>query len=105
MVELTHERLQEQAARVGPCTAEVMERHRATRRHPDEALRANQGILRLSRDFSPEQLEAAARRALELKVYSYRALRALITTKTPAGPEPQPLGLDHENVRGGKYFQ
>jgi transposase len=105
VVELTHERLQEQAALVGPCTAEVMARHRATRRHPDEALRANQGILRLSRDFSPEQLEAAATRALELKVYSYRALRALITTKTPAGAEQQSLVLDHENVRGGKYFQ
>jgi transposase len=105
VVELTHERLQEQAALVGPCTAEVMERHRLQRRHPDEALRANQGILRLSRDFSPEQLEAAASRALELKVYSYRALRALITTKTSGPAEQQSLVLDHENVRGGKYFQ
>lgn len=105
VVELTHERLQGRAAFVGPCTVEVMERQRHTRRHPDEALRASQGILRLAADFSPEQLEAAAMRALELKVYSYRALRSLITVKTTASAEQQAFSLDHENVRGGKYFQ
>jgi hypothetical protein len=82
-----------------------MEHQRLRRRHPEEALRANLGILRLARDFTPEALEAAAQRALELKVYSYRALRALITTKTNQESEQQALALDHENVRGGKYFQ
>jgi transposase len=106
VVELTHERLQERAALVGPATVEVMARLRERRRHPDEALRANQGILRLARDFSPEELEAAARRALELQVYSYRAIRALIRTKTETSrTEQHTLLLDHENVRGGKYFQ
>jgi transposase len=105
VVELTHERLTERAQAVGPCTVEVMERQRVSRRHPEEALRANLGILRLARDFSPEQLEAAAARALELKVYSYRAIRALITAKTEAPAEPQALALEHENVRGGGYFQ
>ena len=102
---LTHERLQEHAAAVGPATVEVLERLRATQRHPDESLRANQGILRLARDFSPEQLEAAAARALELKVYSYRAIRALISATTSAQTEQRTLALDHENIRGGKYFQ
>lgn len=106
VVELTHERLQERAQAVGPATAEVMERLRVSRRHPEESLRANLGILRLARDFSPEQLEAAAARALELKVYSYRAIRSLITAKSKASSAEQPaLALDHENVRGGKYFQ
>lgn len=105
VVELTHERLTERARAVGPATVEVMERQRLTRRHPEESLRANLGILRLARDFSPEQLEAAAARALELKVCSYRAIRALIMTKTSAPAEPPSAALDHENVRGGEYFQ
>ena len=105
VVELTHERLIERARVIGPATVELIERHRARRRHRDEALRANQGILRLSRDFSPEQLEAAAARALELKVYSYRAIRTLITAKTNKPADQQSFALDHENVRGGKYFQ
>lgn len=104
-LQLTHERLQERAQAVGPCTVEVMERQRLSRRHPEESLRANLGILRLARDFSPGQLEAAASRALELKVYSYRAIRTLLTAKTPAPGEQRSLVLDHENVRGGKYFQ
>jgi hypothetical protein len=82
-----------------------MEHQRHRRRHPEEALRANLGILRLARDFTPEALEAAARRALELKVYSYRALRSLIQTTPSEEHEQQTLVLDHENVRGGKYFQ
>jgi transposase len=105
VMELTHERLAERAAAVGPATAEVIERQRSRRRHPEEALRANLGILRLGRDFSPDALEAAARRALELKVYSYHALRALITTKVSDVAEPQTLVLDHENLRGSGYFQ
>lgn len=105
---LTHERLQARAAAIGPATAEVMERGRRKRRHPEETLRTNLGILRLARDFSPEQLEAAARRALDLQVYSYRALRALIATTAAVATsngEQQALALDHENVRGEKYFQ
>lgn len=106
VVELTHERLRERAALVGPATVEVLERSRVRRRHPEEALRANLGILRLARDFSPAQLEAAAARALALKVYSYRALRALITTPTAADPDAQQaLALEHENLRGRGYFQ
>jgi transposase len=107
VIELTHERLTERALTVGKATAEVIERQRRRRRHPEEALRANLGILRLARDFTPAALEAAAKRALELKVYSYRALRSLIQTPRGASEESQQqtLALDHENVRGEKYFQ
>ena len=105
VIDLTHERLRERALTVGPATAEVMEHQRHRRRHPEEALRANLGILRLARDFSPGQLEAAARRALELKVYSYRALRTLITTKTITDSTQPTLPLEHDNVRGEEYFQ
>lgn len=97
----------QRALTIGPATAEVLTQQLNQRRHPEEALRASLGILRLARDFSPEALEAAARRALELKVYSYRALRTLMTTTTgaPREPEQQALSLTHENVRGEKYFQ
>ena len=36
---------------------------------------ASLGILRLARDFSPEQLETACARALSLKSTSYRIVR------------------------------
>jgi len=105
VLELTQERLMQRALAIGPAIAAVLTQQLHQRRHPEEALRASLGILRLARDFNPEALEAAATRALELKVCSYRAMRTLMTTTTSAPREPKAPALDHENVRGEKYFQ
>jgi hypothetical protein len=89
---------------IGPATAAVIENQAAQRKHPEETLRSAQGILRLSKDFSPQLLEQACKRALALRSYSYRAVRTLI--ESPASLPVQPaLDLAHENVRGPEYFQ
>jgi Mu transposase, C-terminal domain len=97
-------RVLERAAQVGPATVEVLRRQAAHRKHPEETLRSAQGILRLSTDFTPEQLERACEHALVLKSYSYRAVRTLI--ETPAAPgQTAALDLVHDNLRGPEYFQ
>ena len=78
MIENTLARTLDRARTVGPATHAVIHNQALSRRHPEETLRSAQGILRLARDFSPERLEAACHRALALKAYSYRAVRALI---------------------------
>lgn len=89
---------------IGPATAAVIENQAAQRKHPEETLRSAQGILRLSKDFSPQMLEQACAQALALRSYSYRAVRTLI--ENPASlPTPPALDLPHENVRGPDYFQ
>jgi len=103
VIELNHERLLERAEAVGPATATVLREQVHRRTHPDEALRASLGILRLAHDFSAAALEQAAQRALELKTYSYRAIRALIIAPPTAAPEPTPTP-EHDNVRGARYF-
>jgi hypothetical protein len=75
----------------------------AHRKHPEETLRSAQGILRLAEDFTPADLERACERALTLRSYSYRAVRALI--EGPASASPPALNLVHEHVRGPEYFQ
>ena len=95
----------QRALTIGRATTEVIREQMHRRVHPEESLRSSLGILRLARDFTPEALEQAATRALALKTYSYRALRALITTPPPADPDTTALPLSHENVRGGGYFQ
>jgi transposase len=105
VVDLTHERLMQRALAIGPATAEVLTQQLHRRQHPDESLRSSLGILRLARDFNSEALEAAATRAIALKTFSYRALRTLITTPAPGDPAQAALALEHENVRGEKYFQ
>lgn len=103
VIELSHERLLERAEAVGPATAAVLREQVHRRTHPDEALRASLGILRLAHDFSGTALEQACKRALALRTYSYRAVRALITAPPTAPPDPAPIAA-HDNVRGARYF-
>jgi transposase len=103
VIELNHERLLERAEAIGPATAAVLREQVHRRTHPDEALRASLGILRLAHDFSSAALEGACARAVELKTYSYRAIRALIITP-PAPPADSLLTPEHDNVRGARYF-
>jgi transposase len=103
VIELNHERLLERAEAIGPATAAVLREQVHRRAHPDEALRASLGILRLAHDFSTAALEQACVQAVELRAYSYRAIRALIVT--PPVPEPEPCAIpEHDNVRGARYF-
>ena len=102
VVDLTHERLLQQAEAIGPATAGVLNAQMHIRKHPEYALRTCLGILRLAKDFSPAKLEAACVRALTLKSTSYRAVRALI--QAPAQAELSLSLPAHGNVRGSSYY-
>jgi hypothetical protein len=103
VIDTSVQRLLARAAQIGAATAAVLTEQFNRKAHPEEALRSAQGILRLKEDFSPAQLERACQRALELKTYSYRAVRNLITAPTDTG-ETRQLSLAHDNVRGPEYF-
>lgn len=103
VIELNHERLLERAEAIGPSTAALLREQVHRRKHPDEALRSSLGILRLAHDFSGGALEAACRRALELRSFSYKAVRALINAPVPDSADPAPIPA-HDNVRGATYF-
>jgi len=103
VIELNHERLLERAEAIGPATATVLREQVHRRIHPDEALRASLGILRLAHDFSSVALEQACQRAVALGTYNYRAVRALLLAPASAAPEPASLPA-HDNLRGADYF-
>ncbi len=104
VIEQSHARLLARALAIGPATTDLIRLQAQLKRHPEQALRSAQGILRLATDFSPTQLDAACARALTLKAYSYRAVRALITA-APVNPVAVPVLPVHVNVRGEDYFQ
>ena len=104
VIDTTIERLLARAEAIAPAVAEVLREQFNRKRHPEEALRVAQGILRLAQDFSPAKLAAACERAIKLKACSYRNVRALITTPQPESGESRQLSLVHENVRGSDYF-
>jgi transposase len=104
VIELSHERLLERAEAVGPATARLLREQVSRRAHPDEALRASLGILRLAHDFSAAALEQACKRALQLQTYSYRAVRTLIITPAAEQVPATTAPATHDNVRGARYF-
>ncbi len=104
VIDTTIERLMQRAEAIAPAVAQVLREQFHRKRHPEEALRTAQGILRLASDFSPAQLAAACERALILKACNYRSVRALIVTPQTEPGDTRQLSLVHENVRGPEYF-
>lgn len=104
IVDTTIERLMQRAEAIAPSVAQVLREQFNRKRHPEEALRVAQGILRLAQDFSPARLAAACDRALLLKACNYRSVRALILTPPTESGDARQLSLVHENVRGPDYF-
>jgi hypothetical protein len=47
--------------------------------------------------------ERACEHAIELRTFSYRAIRALIVAPPVPATEPSPTPA-HDNVRGARYF-
>ncbi|MGH8629398.1 MAG: Mu transposase domain-containing protein [Burkholderiales bacterium] len=104
IVDLSHEKLLRRAEAIGPGTTGVLYAQIHARKHPEHALRASLGILRLAQDFSALELEAACNRTLALKSTSYRAIRALIQSGAPTQAELTLSLPEHDNVRGPSYY-
>ena len=103
VINQTIARLLERAVRIGPATEQVLRTQFNRKVHPEMALRAAQGILRMAQDFTPEKLEAACERAVQLQLFAYRAIRSLLTTPTDVTESTQ-ISLLHDNLRGPDYF-
>jgi hypothetical protein len=77
------------------------------RDHPEHGFRGCLGIIRLSKTYSPERVENACRRALELQAYNYRSVKSLLERKlenlTPA--EHKNIVPLHDNIRGKGYYR
>ena len=97
----------EWAQTVGPCTAELFDKIIAAKPHPEMGFRSCLGILRLSSIYSPERVEAAARRAVKWKACSYRSLKSMLERGLDrVADEPLPPSLppaQHPNLRGAEY--
>ncbi len=105
----TPSRIVNWAAVTGPSTAKLIEEILALRPHPEQGFRSALGIIRLADRYGKERLEAACKRALHLRAYSYRSVQSILAH----GLDKQPLPDDrpsrahprHHNVRGSTYYQ
>ncbi len=106
--EWTPARILRWAATVGKETeahvAAIME-HRP---HPEQGFRAALGIMRLAKQYRPERIEAACKRASAYRIYSYRGVESILKTgadrKDPKQDAPSAPVIPHDNIRGPGYY-
>jgi transposase len=108
-LEWTPSRIERWAEQTGPSTAELVRGVMESRPHPEQGYRACLGILRLGKRFGDERLEAASRRALAIRAFSFHSVESILKTGLDRQPLPTsspstPVRL-HENVRGATYYQ
>jgi transposase len=108
----TPSRLIEEAQQIGPSTGQLVEAILAAKRHPEMGYRSCLGILRLAKTYPAERMEAAARRALRARAYSFQSMDSILKNQLDRlpGPEGNPgdapvqPAVDHDNIRGADYF-
>jgi len=106
---MTREKLLAQAERVGPATAEFVAGVISQRAHEQQAFRSILGVLRLSKKYGDERLEAACRRAVKLGSFAFKSIDAILKNnldqQTLEAPAPAALPkAAHVNVRGAHYY-
>jgi transposase len=108
--EWTPSRFLRWAADIGPETAKLVEAILAERPHPEQGYRSCLGILRLSKRYGQQRLEAACARAVAVRARSYRHVDSIlrngldrIPVKGAVADEAPPLL--HPNIRGRGYYQ
>jgi transposase len=108
-LEWTPSRLIHWGESVGEATAQLIRTILESKPHPEMGYRACLGILSLAKCYSHPRLEAACRRSLEAQACSYHSLKSILKQgldRQPSlTPEPERSSPQHENLRGGDYYQ
>jgi hypothetical protein len=67
------------------------------------------GILRLSKSYDDQRLEAACRRALTIGGTSYKSVASILKYNLDQKPLPEQTSaegtINHKNIRGAHYYQ
>ena len=106
LAEWTPDKLAVWAGDIGPAAKVMVEAIMAGRRHPEQGFRSCLGILRLSRTYGAERLEAACVRGLEIGARSYGAIASILKNSLDRRRSAQaelPL-IEHANLRGSRYY-
>lgn len=109
-LEWTPSRMVNWAATIGPNTAQLFARILDDKPHPEMGYRSCLGIIRLSKQYSAERVEAAAERALLTGACRYKSVKSILENSLDREPlngnaATAATPMYHDNVRGSEYFQ
>ena len=105
-LEWTPERIKLWGEKIGSETRRLMEAIMKHRAHPEHGFRSCLGIVRLAKLYSPERVDEACKRALELQAYNYKSVKSLLEhglEKVHSKLKEKIIPL-HDNVRGKSYY-
>lgn len=106
-LEWTPTRMIAWAEKVGPNAATLVTAILKERPHPEQGYRSCLGILRLSKKYGDDRLEAACGKSLAVHARSYRHVEGVLKHGLDRVEQDQPElrpPVDHENIRGGDYY-
>jgi len=108
-LEWTPSRIINWARVTGPSTAELVKQILARRPHPEQGFRSCLGIINLDRKYGAKRVEAAAKRALAIRSYSYKSVKSILEKNLDSKPLQDQLELvpvpSHANIRGRDYYK
>ena len=107
-LEWTPARIKLWGQKIGPHTRNLMEEIMNHRVHPEHGFRSCLGIIRLSKTYSPERVESACKRALEIEAYNYKSVKSLLQMGLEGSvidAENKKIIPLHNNIRGNDYYR
>lgn len=107
--EWTPSRIINWAGVTGPANAQLVKKILETRPHPEQGFRSCLGIINLSSKFGADRVEAATKRALAIRSYSYKSVKSILEKNLDSKPIAEQLELvpvsGHANIRGRDYYR
>lgn len=107
-LEWTPERLVSWAASIGPNVAKLVQEVLTSKLHPEKGFRSCLGIIRLSKSYSAERMEAAATRAIDFRAISYTSFKSILDKgldRVPFNPQDNSIPVLHDNILGSIYYK
>jgi len=97
------------ATEFGPNTGRVVERIISDRPHPEQGYRSCLALIRDTKRYPRERVEAACARALKISAPTRRTVVAILRNNLEqvdddSSEDQLSLPVEHENVRGGDYY-
>ena len=105
--DVTPEKLRDQARRIGPASAILVDLILRDRPHPEQGFRSCLGILQLARNHGAERLEAACERALAINARTVTSVKSILLNRLDSRrvtPQPEAPAISHANIRGPQFF-
>jgi transposase len=97
------------ARKTGPATASLVGEILASKPHPEQGYRSALGIIRLADRYGADRVEAASKRALSVRAFSYKSVDSILRHGLDRQPleqkRPSRTHRPHKNLRGSGYYR